>query len=152
MFIGAYGHETALRRNQNNSEGEYLADLIDAVSQIEGLKRLRISSMEPGDVTPVLLDAMVANRNVVVPHLHLPLQSGSDEVLRKMNRQYTINQYQEMIAMVNERLTLEGMPPAITTDVICGFPTETEGDFEKTIELAIGDRILAYAHLPILRS
>jgi threonylcarbamoyladenosine tRNA methylthiotransferase MtaB len=146
VFIGAYGHETALRRNQSNSEGEYLAELLDTVSQIEGLKRLRISSMEPGDVTPVLLDAMVANRNVVVPHLHLPLQSGSDAVLRKMNRQYTITQYQEMIAMVNERLNVDGVPPAITTDVICGFPTETEDDFEKTIEIASW---VGYLHMHI---
>ena len=126
IFIGAYGHETALRRKQESPDTEHLADLLDAVSQIDGLKRLRISSMEPGDVTEVLLDSMVANRNVVVPHLHLPLQSGSNAVLRKMNRQYTIEQYLEMIAMVNDRLTVDGLPPAITTDIICGFPTETE--------------------------
>jgi len=136
IFIGAYGHETALRRKQTNSRGEYLADLLDAAAQIEGLERLRISSMEPGDVTPALLDAMVANSEVVVPHLHLPLQSGSDAVLQKMNRQYNISQYQEMIAMVNQRLTVDGLPPAITTDIICGFPTETADDFAQTVEIA----------------
>ncbi len=135
IFIGAYGHETALRRKQKSPDSEHLADLLDAVAQIEGLKRLRISSMEPGDVTPVLLDAMVANNNVV-PHLHLPLQAGSNAVLQKMNRQYTVEQYLEMIAMVNERLTVDGLPPAITTDIICGFPTETDGDFEQTVKVA----------------
>ena len=125
IFIGAYGHETAIRRKQEKPDDEHLADLLDAVAQIKGLKRLRISSMEPGDVTPALLDAMVANRPVVVPHLHLPLQSGSDAVLQKMNRQYNTIQYLEMIEMVNDRLTFEGLPPAITTDIICGFPTET---------------------------
>ena len=141
VFIGAYGHETALRRKQSNSDGEYLADLLDAVALINGLKRLRISSMEPGDVTPVLLDAMVANTNIV-PHLHLPLQSGSDEVLRKMNRQYNTEHYLEMISMVNERLTVDGLPPAITTDIICGFPTETEEDFAETINVAIQSKYL----------
>ncbi len=136
IFIGAYGHETALRRNQKHPDQEPLADLLDAVAQIHGLERVRISSMEPGDVTPSLLDAMVANRPIVVPHLHLPLQSGSNDVLRKMNRQYNVEEYLEMIAMVNDRLTVDGLPPAITTDIICGFPTECEEDFEKTMETA----------------
>ena len=136
VFIGAYGHETALRRKQSNSANEYLADLLDAVAQIGGLRRLRISSMEPGDMTTAFLDAIVANQNVVVPHLHLPLQSGSDNVLQKMNRQYNISQYLEMVAMVNQRLTVDGLPPAITTDIICGFPTETEKDFAQTLQIA----------------
>jgi threonylcarbamoyladenosine tRNA methylthiotransferase MtaB len=102
--------------------------------------------MEPGDVTPVLLDSMLANRKVVVPHLHLPLQSGSDEVLQKMNRQYKTEQYLEMIAMVNERLTEDFVPPAITTDIICGFPTETEEDFNKTVEVATK---VGYLHMHV---
>ena len=117
-----------------------------AVSQIDGLKRLRISSMEPGDVTSHLLDAMMANRDVVVPHLHLPLQSGSDDVLHKMNRQYNTSQYIEMIGMVNNRLTEDGLPPAITTDIICGFPTETEEDFERTFTFASE---IGYLHMHI---
>ena len=146
IFIGAYGHETALRRKQEAPENEYLADLLDAVAQIEGLERLRISSMEPGDVTPVLLDAMLANQPIVVPHLHLPLQSGSNAVLRKMNRQYTVEQYIDMIAMVNERLTVDGLPPAITTDVICGFPSETDADFEQSVHVA---KEVGYLHMHI---
>ena len=146
IFIGAYGHETALRRKQKNPNHEPLADLLDAVSQVSGLKRLRISSMEPGDVTSTLLDAMVANQPVVVPHLHLPLQSGSTVVLRKMNRQYNVEQYLEMVAMVNERLTVDGLPPAITTDIICGFPTETEEDFEQSIIIA---KQVGYLHMHV---
>jgi len=145
VFIGAFGHETALRRKQQNEHEEYLADLLDAVAQIDGLMRLRLSSMEPGDVTSSLLDAMVANKNIA-SHLHLPLQSGSDAVLKKMNRQYNTQQYLEMIAMVNERLTIDGLPPAITTDIICGFPTETDGDFEQTIELA---KNVGYLHIHV---
>ena len=146
IFIGAYGHETALRRKQKSPDDEHLADLLDAVAQIDGLMRLRISSMEPGDVTPALLDAIVANQAVVVPHLHLPLQSGSDAVLKKMNRQYTISQYMEMIAMVNDRLTIDSLPPAITTDIICGFPTETEEDFIHTMGIASE---VGYLHMHI---
>ncbi|MDP7004918.1 MAG: MiaB/RimO family radical SAM methylthiotransferase [Phycisphaerales bacterium] len=146
VFIGAYGHETALRRKQTSQDSEHLADLLDAVAQISGLKRLRISSMEPGDVTPALLDAMIANQPIVAPHLHLPLQSGSDAVLQKMNRQYNISHYMEMIALVNERLTGDGLPPAITTDVICGFPTETEDDFEQTIAVASS---VGYLHMHV---
>lgn len=136
IFIGAYGHETALRHKQENPDNEYLADLLDAVAQIEGLQRLRISSMEPGDVTESLLDAILANRPVVVPHLHLPLQSGCDSVLAKMNRQYKLGAYLDMIEMVNDRLIVDGLPPAISTDVICGFPTEREHDFDETYAIA----------------
>jgi len=151
IFIGAYGHETALRRRQRNRHASPLADLVDAVAQVPGLKRLRISSMEPGDVSEPLLDAMVANRPVVVPHLHLPLQSGSDAVLKRMNRQYRIGTYLEMIAQVNQRLaTDDGMgepiPPAITTDIICGFPGETEQDFQQTLDVA--ERV-GYLHMHV---
>ncbi|NNF44941.1 MAG: MiaB/RimO family radical SAM methylthiotransferase [Phycisphaerales bacterium] len=142
IFIGAYGHETALRRRQRKPGAEPLADLLDAVAQVPGLERLRISSMEPGDVTGALLDAMVANASVVVPHLHLPLQSGSDAILRRMNRQYGVRDYLEMITRVEETLTRPAtgdgppLPPAITTDIICGFPGETDADFDATMAVA----------------
>ena len=136
IFIGAYGHETALRRKQKHRDAHPLADLLDAVAQIPGVERLRISSMEPGDVTEPLLDAMIANRPVVVPHLHLPLQSGSDAILKMMNRQYRVGDYLDMINRVNEALTEDGLPPAVTTDIICGFPGETNADFEQTVSVA----------------
>jgi threonylcarbamoyladenosine tRNA methylthiotransferase MtaB len=136
IFIGAYGHETSLRRRQRDPDGEHLADLLDAVANVQGLARLRISSMEPGDVTSVLLDAMVANAGVVVPHLHLPLQSGSDAILARMNRQYRIDAYQEMIAMTKSALSQGSLEPAITTDIICGFPGETHEDFMATVAIA----------------
>ncbi|MCP3905823.1 MAG: MiaB/RimO family radical SAM methylthiotransferase [Planctomycetes bacterium] len=147
IFIGAYGHETALRRHQADPNAEPLADLIDAVAAVPGLERLRVSSMEPGDVTAALLDAMVANAPTVVPHLHLPLQSGSDRVLGRMNRQYRVDAYLEMIVAVNAALTTgDGLPPAITTDIICGFPGETDADFERTLEVA---RRVGYLHMHV---
>ncbi|MHC4218123.1 MAG: MiaB/RimO family radical SAM methylthiotransferase [Planctomycetota bacterium] len=147
VFIGAFGRETALRRRQPHPPGDPLADLLDAVAAVKGLQRLRISSLEPGDVSEPLLDAMIANRPVVVPHLHLPLQSGSDRVLRRMNRQYRVGEYLEMIDRVNAALTTpEGLPPALTTDIICGFPGETEQDFERTVDVA---RRVGYLHMHV---
>ena len=147
IFIGGYGHETALRRKQSRAGTTPLADLLDAVAQVPGLSRLRVSSMEPGDVSEPLLDAMIANEQVVVPHLHLPLQSGSDAVLRSMNRQYRVGNYQEMIDRINAALTTpDGLPPAITTDIICGFPGETVDDFERTVEVALR---VGYLHMHV---
>lgn len=147
IFMGAYGHETALRRKQSSPEAERLAELLDAVARVPGLERVRLSSLEPGDVTEALLDAMVANQPTVVPHLHLPLQSGSDRILRRMNRQYDIASYMEMIDQVNAALTTDdGLPPAITTDVICGFPGETGEDFEATVETA---KRIGYLHMHV---
>jgi threonylcarbamoyladenosine tRNA methylthiotransferase MtaB len=150
IFIGAYGHETALRRNQTRRRAgvgaEPLADLVDAVAAVPGLERLRVSSMEPGDVGDALLDAMVANAPVVVPHLHLPLQSGSDRVLRRMNRQYDVAAYLDMIERVAAAFTRDGLPPAVTTDVICGFPGETGRDFERTVEVA---RRVGFLHMHV---
>ncbi len=136
IFIGAYGHETAIRRKQVHSMASPLADLLDAVAAVPGLKRLRLSSMEPGDVDEPLLDAMVAHPNIIVPHLHLPLQSGSDAILRRMNRQYDTAAYRAMLMQVHEALTSdEGLPPALTTDIICGFPGETDADMQATVDL-----------------
>lgn len=146
IFIGAYGHATALRRRQKDTATERLPDLVDAVARVDGVKRLRISSMEPMDVTNDLLDAMLANDQVVVPHLHLPLQSGSDEILRRMNRQYRIDEYMAMIERVHTTLTRDGLPPAITTDIICGFPGETDADFKATLAVA---RQVGYLHMHV---
>ena len=147
IFMGAYGHETALRRKQANPQHEPLAELLDAVAQVPGLVRLRLSSLEPGDVTQALLDAMVANRPVVVPHLHLPLQSGSNAILRKMNRQYNVDDYMQMIESATSALTDDtGLPPAITTDIICGFPGETEADFMQTFACA---QQVGYLHMHV---
>ena len=136
IFLGAYGHHTALRRRQTNPQATPLADLVDAVASTPGLQRLRLSSLEPGDVTEPLLDAFVAHEGVVAPHLHLPLQSGSDTILRRMNRQYRMRDYFDMIERVNATLTRGGLPPAITTDIICGFPGESPDDFEQTATAA----------------
>jgi len=120
-----------------------LVELVDAIAQIEGLERLRLSSLEPGDVDEALLRVLARNPNCV-PHLHLPLQSGSEAILRRMNRQYTVAAFLDMIARVRSALDR----PAISTDIIVGFPGETEADFERTLAVARESELLKIHAFP----
>ncbi|MCC7293362.1 MAG: tRNA (N(6)-L-threonylcarbamoyladenosine(37)-C(2))-methylthiotransferase MtaB [Phycisphaerales bacterium] len=130
VFLGAYGRETAVRKRFSQA-GSPLARLVNALAQIDGLLRLRLSSLEPGDMDGDLLESL-AGHPVCVPHLHLPLQSGSPEILRRMNRQYTLEQFVAMIDRV--RAVLDR--PAISTDIIVGFPGESEQDFADSLRVA----------------
>ena len=131
IFAGAYGQKSVRRKTWVNQQNDKLADLLDKMGEIPNLARIRVSSLEPGDVTPRLLDTFSNNRKIM-PHLHLSLQSGSNAVLKKMCRQYSADEFKEKIALIKSRLDR----PAITTDIIVGFPGETEADFEETVELA----------------
>ncbi|UCE61202.1 MAG: MiaB/RimO family radical SAM methylthiotransferase [Phycisphaerales bacterium] len=130
IFLGAYGRHTAVRRRFGAGPSP-LAELVRALAVVDGLERLRLSSLEPGDVDDSLLEVLASHANCV-PHLHLPLQSGSQDVLRHMNRQYTLDEFTSMIDRVKAALDR----PAITTDIIVGFPGETEADFEASLEVA----------------
>jgi threonylcarbamoyladenosine tRNA methylthiotransferase MtaB len=131
IFLGAYGQPSALRRRQPHPTGKPLAELIHALcTDVPGLRRLRLSSLEPGDLNEELLSALGAHPQVV-PHFHLPLQSGSDFILRKMNRQYGREDYLCMV----DRLRRAFDRPALTTDIIVGFPGETDERFEETVSL-----------------
>ena len=130
IFLGAYGRETALRRRFDRRTAP-LNRLLAALAGVDGLERLRLSSLEPGDVDDALLDVLAAH-DVCVPHLHLPLQSGSADVLRRMNRQYNLDDYEGMIDRVRSRLDR----PAISTDIIVGFPGETDADFDASVNMA----------------
>jgi threonylcarbamoyladenosine tRNA methylthiotransferase MtaB len=130
IFLGAYGRPTAIRRRFSSGSSP-LAALVDAVARVEGLARLRLSSLEPGDLDEALLEVL-ARHACCVPHLHLPLQSGSAEILRRMNRQYTVEAFEAMIERVGQYLDR----PAITTDVIVGFPGESDARFRETMDLA----------------
>jgi threonylcarbamoyladenosine tRNA methylthiotransferase MtaB len=129
IFLGAYGRGTAIRRRFRPGR-QPLAGLVAALARVDGLVRLRLSSLEPGDVNDDLLDVL-ATAGPCVPHLHLPLQSGSPEVLRRMNRQYSVDAFVEMIDRVRTALNR----PALTTDLIVGFPGETEADFEASLAM-----------------
>ncbi|MEK6799976.1 MAG: radical SAM protein, partial [Planctomycetota bacterium] len=102
IFLGAYGRETAIRK-RFTPVGSPLAELLAALAGVEGLERIRLSSLEPGDVDEPLLEVLATCRNCV-PHLHLPLQSGSGDILRRMNRQYDAEDYLAMIDQVQAAL------------------------------------------------
>ncbi len=131
VFLGAYGRKSVRRKNWSDPQNDSLADLLDKMAKIPRLARIRLSSLEPADVTPQLLDTFCKHPNIM-PHLHLSLQSGSDAVLKKMCRQYNSDIFREKIELA--KLYLDR--PAITTDIIVGFPGETNDDFEQTVFLA----------------
>ncbi len=106
------------------------ADLLRACGDIDGLERVRFTSPHPRDFTDDVIDAMATTHNVM-PHLHMPLQSGSDRILQAMRRSYRSDRYLGIIDRVRDRLP----DAAITTDIIVGFPGETEDDFHATLDV-----------------
>ena len=126
---------TLLGQNVNSYgrdlEGRALfADLLRALGDVEGLLRVRFTSPHPRDFTPDVLEAMAATPNVM-PHLHLPLQSGSDRVLREMRRSYRRERYLDLVDRTRALLP----DASLTTDIIVGFPGETEQDFLDTLDV-----------------
>ncbi|MFA7560885.1 MAG: tRNA (N(6)-L-threonylcarbamoyladenosine(37)-C(2))-methylthiotransferase MtaB [Candidatus Izemoplasmatales bacterium] len=103
-----------------------LVDLLKDLEKIQGLKRIRISSIEISEISDSMLET-IAKSEKIVHHLHVPLQSGSDKVLKNMNRKYTTNEYRLMINHIRKAIP----DVAFTTDVIVGFPGETATDFEE---------------------
>lgn len=116
-------------------------DVIDALEQIDGLARIRISSIEP-TTFPFELVRKMSGHSKLCRYLHLPLQSGSDPVLKAMKRKYTVADFSDFVCAVHQ--TVEEV--CIGTDVIVGFPTETEEDFTRTAEL-LRELPLHYFHV-----
>ncbi len=106
------------------------AQLLRRVNEIEGLKRIRFMTSHPKDLSDELIDAM-SQCDKVCTHLHLPLQSGSSEILKKMNRHYTKESYLDLVARIRKKLP----NISLTTDIIVGFPGETDKDFEDTLDV-----------------
>ncbi len=106
------------------------AELLNAVAEVEGIRRVRFTTSHPRDFTRDIVEAIESNPKLC-SHVHLPVQSGSSPVLRRMAREYTREQYLERIGwMKASRREI-----SITTDMIVGFPGETDEDFERTISL-----------------
>jgi len=121
---------TGIRLGKYYSKRVRLPQLIERICDVQGIERVRLSSIEPMEVTEELLET-VARPPKVCRHLHIPLQSGDDEILRRMNRPYT---REEFVALAGQAKTL--IPRlGLTTDVMVGFPGETDEQFKNTIEL-----------------
>lgn len=120
--VNSYGKDLGM------TEG--FATLLDEVDKIDGIERIRFMSSHPKDISDSVLEVMAKSRHIC-HQLHLPLQAGSDKLLREMNRVYNTEKY---LSIVNKARAL--MPDlAITTDIIVGFPTETDEDFEATLRM-----------------
>lgn len=128
--------EVMLLGQNVNSYGKNLenpitfAQLLREVEKIEGLKRIRFMTSHPKDLSDELIQVMKESKKIC-RHLHLPLQSGSTEILKRMNRRYTKEQYVELAMKIRREIP----DMAITTDIIVGFPGETEADLEETIDV-----------------
>ncbi len=118
IHLSSYGKDT----------GDTLLSLIEGVDQIPGVRRIRLGSLEPRIITEDFLQGLIGIKSFC-PHFHLSLQSGSEATLRRMNRHYTPEEYRQSCALLRRYFS----HPAITTDVIVGFPGETEAEFSETV-------------------
>lgn len=111
-------------------DGLTFAGLLSEIEKIEGLERIRFMTPHPKDLSDDLIEVM-SHSEKICKHIHLPLQSGSTEILKRMNRKYTKEQYLNLVEKIRTRLP----DVALTTDIIVGFPGETEEDFEDTLDV-----------------
>ena len=123
VHLGAYGKD--IRRKWS------LADILEQLHQIPQIQRIRVSSIEPMDTPPELIRAM-ADLPKCAPHLHLPLQSGSNSILKRMRRRYTSEQFLDLVQLARETIPNLGL----STDIMVAFPGETERDFQDTLRTA----------------
>ena len=122
-------------------DGTSLIDVIENVAKVDGIKRIRLSSMEPRHITKDFLERM-KNTGKACDHFHLSLQSGSDDILKAMNRKYDTKTFKEKVDLIREVFPNAGL----TTDIIVGFPTETDENHKDTLDFV--DRIkFAKTHL-----
>ena len=130
--MNGYKEVTLLGQNVNaygRDIGESFANLLEQVA-LTGMERIRFVTSHPWNFTDEMID-IIAKYDNIMPYIHLPLQSGSNEILKKMNRRYTKEEYLELFNKMKERIP----NVAITTDIIVGFPNETEEDFLDTLEV-----------------
>ena len=119
--VNAYGKDLNL--------GYDFATLLEETAKI-GIPRIRFVTSHPWNFTDKMIDVIAKYENIM-PYIHLPIQSGSDEILKKMNRRYTISEYKKLFDSIKNKVP----NVSITTDIIVGFPNETEEDFQKTLDI-----------------
>lgn len=132
VHLGAFGRD----------HGVDLRALMRALLADTSIPRLRLSSLEPFDLAPDFFDLWAEGQGRLMPHLHLPAQAGSDKVLRRMARHNRVADFEALVAAARERIP--GL--VVTTDLIAGFPGETETDFQETVAFA---RRVGFAHLHV---
>ncbi|MGC7846208.1 tRNA (N(6)-L-threonylcarbamoyladenosine(37)-C(2))-methylthiotransferase MtaB [Desulforudis sp. 1088] len=119
--LGAYGLDLP--------DAPKLAELVTSLSRVPGLLRLRLSSIEPLDISPALVEA-IASSPVACPHLHIPLQSGSNHILHRMGRRYSTREFALLVNHIRSKIPEVG----ITTDVMVGFPGESDAHFRESLD------------------
>jgi threonylcarbamoyladenosine tRNA methylthiotransferase MtaB len=137
IHISSYGTDLGL------TEDMPLASLIIKIGRIEGIERIRLGSLEPRIITENFLK-VISSVKQFCPHFHLSLQSGSDTVLQRMNRKYTSSEYFERVQLIRSYFSL----PSFTTDVIVGFPGETEQEFSQTLEFV---KKIGFSHIHVFK-
>ncbi len=130
IHLGHYGVEWS--RGRVKADWLRLSHLLEKLAALPGEFRIRLSSIEATEVTRELIAVMAAHPERICPHLHISMQSGSDDVLRRMRRRWGSQRFVDRCLLVREALDR----PALTTDIIVGFPGETEADFEATCRVA----------------
>lgn len=143
IHLSSYGVDLTECKNFLELEGRMLLKLIQNVAKVDGIERIRLGSLEPRIITKNSLEEL-SQIPEVCPHFHLSLQSGCDQTLRRMNRHYSADEYEEGVKMIRAYFK----HPAITTDIIVGFPQETEEEFEATCAFA---RRIAFAQIHVFK-
>lgn len=134
IHLGAYGADL--------SPPTSLVELLKAITPLPGIRRIRLSSIEPTEINDALIDLIKTSNGRICRHLHIPLQSGDNAILRRMGRPYTREQFRDIVQRVHS-----GIPDiAIGVDVMSGFPGETEEAFDNAYRL-IDDLPVAYLHV-----
>jgi len=129
IHLGHYGVDW--NRSLPKEQWTRLSHLVRDLAELPGDFRIRMSSIEATEVTRELIDVMAEHPDKVAPHLHISMQSGSDGVLRRMRRRWGAQRFVDRCGLLKERLDR----PAITTDVIVGFPGETDAEFAETVDV-----------------
>lgn len=131
IHISSYGAAANNADEFVKLKGLPLLKLVKAISQVDGIERIRLGSLEPRIISEDFTREL-ASVPQICPHFHLSLQSGSDTVLKRMNRHYTTEEYLSGLSIARKYFE----NPAVTTDIITGFPGETEKEFEETMDFA----------------
>ena len=135
IHLSSFGVDREFKKTDANSfvklQGKYLLELLQKMAQVSGIERLRLGSLEPRIITEEFVKKL-AEIPEVCPHFHLSLQSGCDATLKRMNRHYSSQEYLQGVEILRKYFK----DPAITTDIIVGFPGETEEEFKTTCDFA----------------